>query len=91
MKEEWGNIYLENRCRVKQSLSILTYALEHSCLDTLSLRMVLKGSVPRGFAKVCMAGEEGKNVETHLYSKANVHSKDHSSMSKKAFLPGVTV
>lgn len=52
MKEEWGNIYLENRCRVKQSLSILTYALEHSCLDTLSLRMVLKGSVSRGFAKV---------------------------------------
>lgn len=52
MKEEWGNIYLENKCRVKQYLSILTYALEHSCLDTLSLRMVLKGSVSRGFAKV---------------------------------------
>lgn len=52
MKEEWGNIYLENECRVKQYFSILTCAWEHSCLDTLSLRMVLKRSVPRGFAKV---------------------------------------
>ena len=50
MKEELGNIHLEDECRVKQY--IVTCALEHSYLDTLSLRMVLKGSVPRGFAKV---------------------------------------
>lgn len=74
MKEEWGNIYLENECRVKQYFSILTCAWDHSCLDTLSLRMVLKGSVPSSFAEVWMAGEEKKNVETHLDSKANVHS-----------------
>lgn len=33
------SIYLENECRAKQYFSIVTCALEHSCLDTLSIEI----------------------------------------------------